>query len=57
MIKFDIAKTFDTLNWNFIDLVLTIFGFHVIFVQWIRAILTLALLSILFNGSPIIFFF
>ena len=55
-IKFDVAKAFDTLNWDFLDRVLRAFGFHDTFVQWVRVILSSARLSILFNGSPFRFF-
>ena len=52
-IKFDVAKAFDTLSWDFLTRVLQVFGFHSSFVQWISSILHLARLSILFNGSPV----
>ncbi|KAL6146382.1 hypothetical protein ACLB2K_057062 [Fragaria x ananassa] len=52
-IKFDVAKAFDTLNWGFLRRVLTAFGFHATFVEWISSILSSAWLSILFNGSPV----
>ncbi|KAK9930542.1 hypothetical protein M0R45_027578 [Rubus argutus] len=55
-IKFDIARAFDTLDWAFLLRVLTAFGFHAIFIDWIRTILASAKLSILFNGSPVGFF-
>ncbi|KAL6224666.1 hypothetical protein ACLB2K_003521 [Fragaria x ananassa] len=55
-IKFDIAKAFDTLNWDFLRRVLIAFGFHATFVDWISSILASARLSILFNGSPVGFF-
>ncbi|XP_062014240.1 uncharacterized protein LOC133730715 [Rosa rugosa] len=55
-IKFDVAKAFDTLNWDFLRRVLNAFGFHATFVEWISSILASARLSILFNGSPVGFF-
>ncbi|XP_061999298.1 uncharacterized protein LOC133716631 [Rosa rugosa] len=55
-IKFDVAKAFDTLNWDFLRRVLNAFGFHATFVDWISSILASARLSILFNGSPVGFF-
>ncbi|KAM5549757.1 hypothetical protein ABKV19_000925 [Rosa sericea] len=55
-IKFDVAKAFDTLNWDFLRRVLNAFGFHATFVEWISSILSSARLSILFNGSPVGFF-
>ncbi|KAM2653782.1 hypothetical protein EV2_025374 [Malus domestica] len=55
-IKFDLAKAFDTLSWDFLTRVPQAFGFHSSFVQWISFILHSAHLSILFNGSPVGFF-
>ncbi|XP_062011846.1 uncharacterized protein LOC133728442 [Rosa rugosa] len=52
-IKFDVAKAFDTLNWDFLRRVLISFGFHATFVDWISSILASARRSILFNGSPV----
>ena len=53
--KVDIHKSFDTLNWKFLLLVLTRFGFHPSFVGWISTILRSAMLSIILNGSLVVF--
>jgi len=37
--KVDIHKTFHTLSWKFLLLVLTCFGFHLLFFGWINTIL------------------
>jgi len=54
--KVDIHKTFDTLSWNFLLLVLTRFGFHPSFGSWINTILRLAMLLIRINGIFVGFF-
>lgn len=55
-IKVDITKAFDTLSWDFMIHVLQAFGFHQTFLQWVKAILLSAKLSILFNGRPVGYF-
>ena len=56
MIKVDIKKAFDTLNWKFITSVLRSFGFSDTFTTWITTILDSARISIILNGSPVGFF-
>ncbi|CAN6718330.1 unnamed protein product [Malus baccata var. baccata] len=51
-IKVDIAKAFDSLNWDFLLHVLSSFGFSSIFMDWLRVLLQSARLSILVNGTP-----
>ena len=55
-LKVDISKAFDTLDWNFLVLVLSNFGFETTFIDWILAILKFARLSILVNGRAVGFF-
>jgi len=55
-LKVDISKAFDTLDWNFLVLVLSNFGFAITFIDWILAILNSARLSILVNGKAVGFF-
>lgn len=50
-IKIDIAKAFDTLDWNFLLKVLNAFGFSPLFCNWIHTILHSAKLSISINGK------
>ncbi|PNX88269.1 ribonuclease H, partial [Trifolium pratense] len=50
-IKIDIAKAFDTIDWNFLLNVLKAFGFHSTFCNWIKVILESAKLSISINGK------
>ncbi|KAL6126088.1 hypothetical protein ACLB2K_074139 [Fragaria x ananassa] len=55
-IKFDVRKTFDTLDWGFLLRVLEDFGFSNLFQDLIKAILGSAHLSILINGATEGFF-
>jgi len=55
-LKVDISKAFDTLDWNFLTMVMHNFGFSNIFINWILAIIQLARLSILVNGKAVGFF-
>nr|ABE87589.2 RNA-directed DNA polymerase (Reverse transcriptase); Ribonuclease H; Endonuclease/exonuclease/phosphatase [Medicago truncatula] len=55
-LKVDIAKAFDTLDWNFLLAVLQRFGFDEKFVHWILVILQSARLSVLVNGKAVGFF-
>jgi hypothetical protein len=55
-LKVDISKAFDTLDWNFLVMVLNNFGFSPLFVNWILEILQSARLSILINGKAVGFF-
>ena len=50
-LKFDIRKAFDTLDWKFLLSVLSKFGFHQTFVNWVSVILHSAKLSFLVNCS------
>jgi len=54
--KVDIHKAFDTINWKFLLLVLTRFGFDSSFVGWISTILRSTILSIRINDSLVGFF-
>ncbi|KAL6193242.1 hypothetical protein ACLB2K_034326 [Fragaria x ananassa] len=51
-IKVDIAKAFDTLNWEFLFQTLSQFGFSPDFMNYVSTILGSARLSVLINGSP-----
>jgi hypothetical protein len=52
-LKVDISKAFDTLDWNFLIMVLNNFGFSSTLINWILAILQSARLSILVNGKAV----
>jgi len=47
----DIAKAFDTIDWNFLIKVLKAFGFNSIFCDWIYTIIHSTKLSISINGK------
>jgi len=49
--KIDIAKAFDTLEWDFLLQVLNAFGFNSKFCGWIKEILASTKLSVLVNGK------
>ncbi|KAK3195513.1 hypothetical protein Dsin_026823 [Dipteronia sinensis] len=51
VIKIDIRKAFNTINWVFILKVLSCFGFSNNFIQWIHEIFLTSRLSILINGT------
>jgi len=55
-LKVDISKAFDTLDWNFLVMVLSNFDFSTTFIDWILTILNSARLSILVNGKAVGFF-
>ncbi|XP_058749517.1 uncharacterized protein LOC131622496 [Vicia villosa] len=55
-LKIDIAKAFDTLNWDFLIETLSCFGFNSKFCHWIKVILNSASLSIGLNGKAIGYF-
>lgn len=56
IMKVDIKKAFDTLDWHFLIAVLQRFGFSPVFTDWILNILHSARLSILVNGKAVGFF-
>ncbi|KAK9733272.1 hypothetical protein RND81_04G056300 [Saponaria officinalis] len=56
MVKVDISKAFDTLQWDFIRSMLTSLNFPPIFVGWIMGCITGSWFSIKVNGSPHGFF-
>ncbi|MCH80179.1 ribonuclease H protein [Trifolium medium] len=51
ILKIDIRKAFDTLEWPFLLKVLKKFGFNDLFCNWISAILNSAYLSVSINGK------
>jgi len=52
MLKVDLEKAFDTLNWNFLDNVLEHMNFPPLWRKWIHGTLASARTSILVNGAP-----
>ncbi|KAJ0764362.1 putative RNA-directed DNA polymerase [Helianthus annuus] len=52
ILKVDINKAYDSLNWKFLDLVMEHMNFPVRWRKWISATLVSAKASVLVNGSP-----
>ncbi|GKE03670.1 putative reverse transcriptase domain, reverse transcriptase zinc-binding domain protein, partial [Tanacetum coccineum] len=48
--KVDIQKAYDTVDWEFLGLILKCFGFHPTMVQWIMACVTSTSFSLSLNG-------
>ncbi|GJV95770.1 putative reverse transcriptase domain, reverse transcriptase zinc-binding domain protein [Tanacetum coccineum] len=48
--KVDIQKAYDTVDWEFLGLILKCFGFHPTMVQWIMACVTSTFFSLSLNG-------
>lgn len=56
MIKFDIAKAFDSVNWHYLEHILRKFGFHDRFVTIVLNNMRLTKLSVVVNGKSYGFF-
>lgn len=56
VIKIDLFKAFDCLNWDFIVLLMHATGFPTSYIKWIRACITLPWYSVSINGSLAGFF-
>jgi hypothetical protein len=52
LVKLDLAKAFDRLEWNFITMALQRLGLQHNFINLIRACITTSTLSVLVNGEP-----
>jgi len=56
LLKLDMSKSYDRVDWSFLDLVLKAFGFDVKSCQLISQLVTTPSLVVLVNGSPSDFF-
>ena len=56
MIKLDIEKAYDKLNWQFMEKMLETYGFCQGWVEWVMGLVTTPLFNIILNGSPTITF-
>jgi hypothetical protein len=56
VVKIDLSKAFDRVNWLYIRMLLIHLGFGLVFVNWIMACLSSVSFSILLNGSATNFF-
>lgn len=52
IIKLNIEKAFDKINWNFLLMVLRLKGFNNIWIDWIKGCISSVSYSILVNGKP-----
>lgn len=50
VLKFDLEKAFDTMNWGFLDVIPYIKGFNNIWRSWIRGCISNVNFSIIING-------
>ncbi|KAL0285647.1 UNVERIFIED_CONTAM: Retrovirus-related Pol polyprotein from type-2 retrotransposable element R2DM, partial [Sesamum radiatum] len=51
-LKVDLRKAYDTVEWDFLSAVLTLFGFPPLFISWIEECVTTASFSVCVNGAP-----
>jgi hypothetical protein len=56
ILKIDLSKEFDHVNWSFIRLLLTHLGFEVPFIKWIMACISSVSFVVLINGATSPFF-
>ena len=52
MIKLDIEKVYDKLNWEFMEKMLGAYGFSPDWVEWVMGLVSSPFFIILLNGSP-----
>eukprot|EP00253_Pinus_taeda_P004365 PITA_04365 len=52
MIKLDLSKAYDRLNWKYLETVLERFGFHQRWIAWIHNLISSPHFFVLVNGSP-----
>jgi len=52
LVKVDFEKAYDSVNWKFLYYMLGRLGFNVKWINWIKACLESASVSVLVNGSP-----
>ena len=55
-LKVDLQKACDWVNWSFLREVLSIYGFHEIFINWIMQCVSFVSFSILINGGKTDYF-
>ena len=56
VLKIDLSKAYDRVNWLYIHLLMTHLGFHIDFIRWIMSCLTSTSFAVLINGATSHFF-
>jgi hypothetical protein len=56
ILKLDLKKAYDCVNWDFLRLILLQTGFGLLLTNWIMCCVTTATYSVLINGGPTPFF-
>jgi hypothetical protein len=52
LLKLDMSKAYDKINWDFLRAIMGAFGFDPSWIQWILNLTSSTFFSILVNGSP-----
>ena len=53
LLKLDFHKAYDSVNWSFLELVMSKLGFGRKWIGWIMNCVTTASMSIILNGTPL----
>eukprot|EP00253_Pinus_taeda_P019557 PITA_19557 len=52
LLKIDLSKAFDSISWEYMQKILTAFGFANAWIRWISSLISSTFFSILINGIP-----